>query len=109
MRNNPRLAAWPLAFMALLLFSTTRAVEFSASKDDTLKADCAFSNQYYSGWCRVTIPVPEGSTPRQACEAVLRCLNGDNSSCAGNINPCHAPNIRSGWRMEEAKPSVSPR
>jgi len=69
------------------------------------KADCAFSNQYYSGWCRVTIPLPTDMTPQQACAVVLSCLNGNNSACQGNINPCRAPDIRSGWRLEEAVPA----
>ena len=48
---------------------------------------------------------PAGATPKQACEAVLRCLNGN--ACESNY--CNAGNIRSGWRLEEAKPSKPPR
>ena len=99
-----RVIAWPLALAALLLFSTTRAVGSPPSKDDAPRADCAFSNAAYSGWCRQSVPVPAGSTPQRACEAVLSCLNGN--ACTSNY--CNAPNIRGGWRLEEAKPSAKP-
>lgn len=105
MKDSLRFTAWPLALVALLLLSPTRAFGSPPTKDEGPKADCAFSNPYYSGWCRVTVPVPIESNPQEACAAVLRCLNGDNSSCQGNINPCHAPDIRNGWRLEEAKVS----
>jgi len=100
-----RITAWPLALVALLLFSTTRAVGSPPPKADAPKADCAFSNPGYSGWCRQTVPMRPGTTPKQACEAVLSCLNGN--ACEANY--CSAQNIRSGWRLEEAKPSTPPR
>ncbi len=110
MKDNLRVAARPLA-LAVLLFSTTGVVGSPPPKDGAPKADCAFSNAYYSGWCRVTVGVPDGATPQQACGTVLKCLNGDNSSCEGD-NPCHTPDIRNGWRLEEAKvsqPQPTPR
>jgi hypothetical protein len=112
MPTNRRFSAWLLALVALLLFSTMSAAGSPPPKEDAPKADCAFSNAYYSGWCRVTVGMADGVTPQQACGAVLQCLNGDNSSCQGNINPCHAPDIRNGWRLEEAKvsqPQPTPR
>jgi hypothetical protein len=105
LKNNLRITAWPLALVALTVFSTTRAVGSPPPKVDAPKADCAFSNPGYSGWCRQTVPKPAGTTPKQACEAVLRCLNGN--ACESNY--CNAQNIRSGWRLEEAKPSKPPR
>jgi hypothetical protein len=105
LKNNLRITAWPLALVALTLFSTTRAVGSPSPKADAPKADCAFSNPAYSGWCRQTVPMPADTTPKQACEAVLRCLNGN--ACESNY--CNAQNIRSGWRLEEAKPSNPPR
>ncbi len=105
LKNNLRITAWPLALVALLLFSTNRAVGSPPPKVDAPKADCAFSNAGYSGWCRQTVPMPAGTTPKQVCEAVLRCLNGN--ACESNY--CNAQNIRSGWRLEEAKPSTPPR
>jgi hypothetical protein len=105
LKNNLRITAWPLALVALLLFSTTRAVGSPPPKVDPPKADCAFSNPGYSGWCRQTVPIPSGTTPKQACQAVLSCLNGN--ACESNY--CNAQNIRSGWKLEEAKASTPPR
>ena len=105
MKNKLRITAWPLALVALLLFSTTRAVGSPPSQGDAPKADCAFSNPGYSGWCRQTVAMKAGTTPKQACEAVLRCLNGN--ACEANY--CNAQNIRGGWRLEEAKSSTPPR
>ena len=62
-------------------------------------------NPGYSGWCRQTVPIRAGATPKQTCQAVLSCLNGN--ACESNY--CNAGNIRSGWRLEEAKPSAPPR
>jgi hypothetical protein len=49
--------------------------------------------------------MPEGKTPKEVCEAVLSCLNGN--ACPSNY--CNAGTNRSGWRLEEAKPSPPPR
>ena len=95
-----RLTAWALACLALPVISETRAVE-APPQDSTPKADCAFSNPGYSGWCRQTVPLPAGTTPQAVCEAVLSCLNGN--ACEANY--CNAGNLRSGWRLEEAKVS----
>jgi hypothetical protein len=65
------------------------------------RASCAYSNPSYSGWCRRTVPVPKGLTARQACEAVLACLNG--SPCEGFTQHCD-PNNWSGWILAEVQP-----
>ena len=96
-----RLTVWALVLLALPVISETRAAEAPPPRDNTPKADCAFSNPGYSGWCRQTVPIPAGATPKKACEAVLSCLNGN--ACESNY--CNAQNIRSGWRLEEAKAS----
>jgi len=102
MRRLFRLATLPLVLVTLLLLiSRTRAAGAPPPNDGTLKADCAFSNPGYSGWCRQTVPMATGKTPKQACEAVLSCLNGN--ACESNY--CNAQNLRSGWRLEEAKAS----
>ena len=101
MRRLFRLATPALVLVTLLLISRARAAGAPPPNDGALKADCAFSNPGYSGWCRQTVPVASGKTPQQACEAVLSCLNGN--ACASNY--CNAPNIRGGWRLEEAKAS----
>jgi hypothetical protein len=100
-----RLIAWPVLLVALLLVSRTRATGAPPPKDNSPRADCAFSNPGYSGWCRQSVPIGAGATPKQACEAVLSCLN--NNACEANY--CNAPNVRSGWRLEEAKASQSQR
>jgi hypothetical protein len=96
-----RVATLLFVSTALLLSSATRIAAAPAPKDESPKADCAFSNPGYSGWCRQTVPMAAGATPKQACEAVLSCLNGN--ACASNY--CNAPNIHGGWRLEEAKAS----
>jgi len=67
------------------------------------RLNCAYSNPGHAGWWRLLVPVPEGLTPRQACEAVLACLNG--SPCDGFSHYNYDPNIRSGWRLEEITPA----
>ena len=101
MKQISRLTIWPLVLVVLLLVSKTQAVGAPPPKDSAPRADCAFSNPGYSGWCRQTVPMPAGGTPKGVCEAVLSCLNGN--ACESNY--CNAGNIRSGWRLEEAKAS----
>ena len=101
MRRTLRLTALPLALAALLVVSSRRAAGAPPPRGESPRADCAFSNPGYSGWCRQTVPMAAGATPKQACEAVLSCLNGN--ACESNY--CNAPNIRSGWRLEEANAS----
>jgi len=99
-----------LALVTTCLLPTTRANASPPQKSEPPQAQCAFSNAYNSGWCRVSVPLPAETSPRDACTVVLHCLNGDNVACAGNINPCHS-DVRSGWRMEEAragKPEPTP-
>ena len=95
--KSPLRAFCSLAIAALVLFGTNRA----AGSPPSATADCAFSNPGYSGWCRQTVPIPSGKTPRQACEVVLSCLNGN--ACPANY--CNAGTNRSGWKLEEAKAS----
>ena len=64
----------------------------------TPRVDCGFSNPGYSGWCRLIAPVPDGMTPRQACEAVVPCLNG--TPCPGYVNHC-GPDLMSGWQLAQ--------
>ena len=46
-----------------------------------------------------TPDVAEGSTPQQACQAILSCLN--NVDCLKTY--CSATTIRTGWKLESAK------
>ena len=61
-------------------------------------ASCVFTNPSYSGRCVETAEVPSGSSPQEACESILRCLN--DVGCAKTY--CRATEIRSGWRLESA-------
>jgi hypothetical protein len=101
LKNILRIPFWSLALVTLVMLSADRAVGSPPQNAQATKADCAFSNPGYSGWCRETVPLPADKTPRQVCEAVLSCLNGN--ACAAN--PCNAGTNRSGWRLEEAKAS----
>src|SRR3954462_14717138 len=103
MRRVLGLTTWAVVLVSLLLVSRTRAAA-APPKDGPAKADCAFSNPGYSGWCRQTVSMGSGTTPKQACQAVLSCLNGN--VCEANY--CNAQNIRGGWRLEEAKASQQP-
>lgn len=104
MKSSFRIPFWSFTLAALVLLSAVRAAGSPPKSAQESKADCAFSNPGYSGWCRQTVTVPSGKTPRQACEVVLSCLNGN--ACPSN--PCNAGTNRSGWRLEEAKPSPPP-
>ena len=105
MKNSLRIPSWSLALLALVLLSADRAVGSQSQPANAPKVGCAFSNPAYSGWCRVTYSVPPDTTPKQVCEGVLSCLNGN--ACPSN--PCNANDIRSGWRLEEVKPLPPPR
>ena len=90
----------------------TRDWKLEDAEPSRPRVDCAYSNPAYSGWCRLTAPVPKGRTPTGACEAVLACMNG--SPCEGFILHCGSPDgpILSGWRLEEVKspqPGPTPR
>ena len=102
MENHRRVTLWRPPLVALALVLAMRSIGSSQTKNDAPRADCAFSNPGYSGWCRQSVPVQSGSTPQKACEAVLSCLNGN--ACTANY--CNAPNIRGGWKLEEVKPSA---
>jgi hypothetical protein len=62
-------------------------------------ATCVFSNPAFAGKCVETADLGQGSSPQQACEAILSCLN--NSGCLKTY--CQATEIRTGWRLESAK------
>jgi hypothetical protein len=71
----------------------------------TPRVDCGYSNPGYSGWCRLTVPVPDGTTPKQACEMVVPCLNG--TPCPGYVNFC-GPDLHSGWQLAQVGQPVRP-
>ncbi|HYX21188.1 MAG TPA: hypothetical protein VFA98_10130 [Thermoanaerobaculia bacterium] len=64
------------------------------------KADCSFSHPQLPGRCNVTVPVAKGSTPQQACNEVLRCING--TLCREAEKYCFNPGVSKTWKLEEA-------
>ena len=46
----------------------------------------------------LNVDVAEGSSPAQACQSVLQCLN--DVDCLKTY--CQATTIRSGWKLESA-------
>lgn len=62
-------------------------------------ASCVFVNPAFAGKCTETAQVPDGSTPKQACQVILDCLN--SVDCLKTY--CSATTVRQGWTMESAK------
>ena len=62
-------------------------------------ATCVFVNPAFSGKCTETAAVAEGSTPAQACQVILNCLN--SVDCLKTY--CSATTLRQGWKLESAK------
>jgi hypothetical protein len=60
---------------------------------------CVFRNTGFAGSCTETTDVPEDSSPRQACELILSCLN--DARCVKAY--CNSTTIRQGWTLESAK------
>lgn len=85
--------------VALLLGVSTGGVAAPENPSSAAQATCVLSNPAYSGQCTQTTPIPSGSTPAQACQAVLECLN--NPQCLKTY--CDATNVRGGWKLESAK------
>jgi hypothetical protein len=63
------------------------------------QATCVFTNAAYAGKCVENADIAQGSSPQQACQAILSCLN--NVECLKTY--CSATTIRSGWQLESAK------
>jgi hypothetical protein len=89
---------------ALLLLSAALAVGSASAPAQPASASCVFSNRAFAGKCTETAAVAAGSTEKQACEAILKCLN--DSQCIKTY--CQATTIRTGWTLESAKPSPPP-
>jgi len=85
----------------------TQLTEFLASiqkdsrapKPGTALALCVFSNPGFAGKCTESADVVEGSSAREACEAILACLGG--STCIKTY--CGGTTIRQGWVLESAR------
>lgn len=84
---------------ALALLVAAAPAPSPAGPPPPAKATCVFSNPGFSGKCVENADVPDGSSPAQACQAILQCLN--NVDCLKTY--CQATTIRSGWKLESAK------
>ena len=60
---------------------------------------CVFTNPSFSGKCVENANVSDGSSPMQACQAILSCRN--NVDCLKTY--CQATTIRTGRKLESAK------
>jgi hypothetical protein len=85
-------------------FTTRHALGSPSPNDEATRADCRFSNANLPSFCNVTIPVPRNSTPQQACDAVLRCMN--SNYCPESQKYCFNPGVPKVWKLEEARVSL---
>jgi hypothetical protein len=60
------------------------------------RVTCSFSNPSYSGYCRQDASVPEGRSPEEVCQGILKCLN--DVRCVQTY--CNATEIRGHWKLE---------
>lgn len=63
------------------------------------RATCVFVHQAFAGKCTERPEIPEGSSAKQACASVLRCLN--DVRCIETY--CQATTLRTNWKLESAK------
>lgn len=89
-----------VVFAAIFVFSLDgRSAARAAAATAPARATCVLTNPAFAGKCTETAEVPEGSTPRQACESILSCMN--NVACTKTY--CQATTIRQGWKLESAE------
>jgi hypothetical protein len=88
-----------LAAVVLLLSAAPAHSPGGPPPPPPAKATCVFTNPGFAGKCVENTDVADGSSPTQACEAILRCLN--DVDCLKTY--CQATTIRSGWKLESAK------
>jgi hypothetical protein len=88
---------------ALLLLAADRgspaARANAPAPPPTPPATCVFVNPAFAGKCTETATVSDGSTPKQACQVILDCLN--SVDCLKTY--CSATTVRQGWTLESAK------
>ena len=97
--TSRRVSTIALVALAARLILAAPESQATPKASDTYTAECAFSNQAYSGFCRVSERVPRAVPPAAACKNVLSCLN--NSQCIKTY--CNATTIRGGWKLESSK------
>ena len=92
-----RRTLWVVSALALLLAGPRRRLLRPDRR--RRKATCVFTNPAFAGKCVENADVADGSSPAQACESILQCLN--DVDCLKTY--CQATTIRSGWKLESAK------
>lgn len=92
----------------VVVFVSVVARSASAQKETAhppaVEVTCAFSNPGYSGWCRQTGAVPEGSTAAGVCAGILGCLN--DVRCTKTY--CNATGIRGNWKLAKIVTRTTP-
>jgi hypothetical protein len=83
----------------VLLLVAHRSSPAAQDAAPAARATCVFSNPAFAGKCTETTALTSGSTPAQACQSILRCLN--DVGCLKNY--CQATTVRTGWKLESAK------
>ena len=102
--TTPALSRVVLAAVLLLLVAhrgspSARASAAPPPPRPPATATCVFVNPAFSGKCTETAAVADGSTPAQACQVILSCLN--SVDCLKTY--CSATTVRQGWTLESAK------
>lgn len=88
-----------LAGAAVVAAVVTAATSTTGADAKTSRAKCTFSNPAHAGECVEVTEVDKDSTARDACVAILDCLN--NSRCTKVY--CNASTVRQGWRLVAAE------
>ena len=90
---------WFASALALLILVLVAPAPSPAGPPPPPKASCAFTNPGFAGKCVENVDVADGSSPAQACQSILSCLN--DVDCLKTY--CQATTIRSGRKLESAR------
>jgi hypothetical protein len=90
---------WIVSAVSLLVSATPSPSPAGPPPPPSAQATCVFTNPAFAGKCVENADVGEGSSPTQACQSILQCLN--DVDCLKTY--CQATTIRSGWKLESAK------
>ena len=85
--------------LVLVLHRGSPAASASVPPPPPATATCVFVNPAFAGKCTETATVADGSTPKQACQVILDCLN--SVDCLKTY--CSATTVRQGWTIESAR------
>jgi hypothetical protein len=87
------------ALLLLVAHRGSPAASAATAPPPPATATCVFVNPAFAGKCTETAAVSDGSTPQQACQVILQCLN--SVDCLKTY--CQATTVRQGWTLESAK------